>query len=87
MFRMGTHIYKNRVAFCKRKNKKDNGVSPEFAREYPHYQNMNRSNEGCWNCAYCYDCRDCDSLTGSEGSISLINLNSGIINKDGQVYE
>lgn len=56
---MKTKIYKSYSQFLKRKDKTVNGVSPEFAENYPNYSDMNVTNKGCWNCRYCSDCSSC----------------------------
>lgn len=71
---MATNIYESYAAFLARDNKKDNGVSVEFAASYATSDSIesdsdwdvipalwgldNETNEGCWNC------RDCSFLTG-----------------------
>ena len=61
---MKTRIYKSYEDFLKREDKRENGVSKDFADTYPDFEKQNETNEGCWNChkcIYCYDCNSCDS--------------------------
>ncbi len=54
-----TNVYKSFEEFKARPDKSDNGVSEDFAKSNPNYQNDNATNTGCWNCEYCWDCRNC----------------------------
>lgn len=53
---MTTKVYNSYSDFLKRENKRENGVSSEFAKNNPNYNVMNESNEGCWDCSGCRDC-------------------------------
>jgi len=54
-----TQIFETYDQFQNRKDKSVNGVSPEFARAYPNWRQMNETNAGCWNCVNCKGCSDC----------------------------
>lgn len=66
---MATKIYKNYSDFLERENIKENGVSEEFALEYPNYEVDNITNEGCWNCRYCSSCRYCSDKNKNKGDL------------------
>lgn len=59
---MKTQIFKTYSDFLEREDQKINGVSGEFAKENPKYEEDNESNEGCWNCSYCSYCSYCNKL-------------------------
>lgn len=61
---MKTRIYKSYAHFLKRKNKEDNGVSPEFAAQNPNFKQDNLSNKGCYDCSDCTDCHGCSGCHG-----------------------
>jgi uncharacterized protein YjbI with pentapeptide repeats len=66
-------IFKNFGEFKNRANKRINGVSPEFAKKYPNYQEDNLYNLGCWNCMNCKYCIDCDSCTNLYKCLNYTN--------------
>jgi hypothetical protein len=57
---MTTQIFETYKDFLKREDKSINGVSPDFAREYPNWDADNSTNKGCWNCIYCRNCNYCN---------------------------
>jgi len=64
---METKIYKSKEHFDKRKDKKVNGVSPSFAKQYPNFKTDNNTNNGCWDCYHCYHCSGCSGCSGCPG--------------------
>lgn len=52
---MKTIIFETYSKFLEREDKKQNGVSPEFATAHPKWETENKTNEGCWNCRSCSD--------------------------------
>ena len=65
-----TEISKSYEDFLNRPDKNVNGVSPEFAKKNPDWEEDNATNTGCWNCKSCdscyfckscYSCNSCDS--------------------------
>ena len=60
---MKTNIYKTYQDFINRENKKDNGVSEEFAVAHLDYEEDNETNKGCWNCSRCSDCSGCSGCS------------------------
>lgn len=54
-----TRIFKSYEEFLERENKKENGVSQEFANINTSWEAKDASNEGCWNCSRCSGCFDC----------------------------
>ena len=61
---MKTKIYNSYSEFLSREDKKENGVSSDFAKAIPFFENDNLTNESCWNCSncsYCSYCRSCSS--------------------------
>lgn len=54
-----TEIFKDYKDFLKRKDRKLNGVTKEFAEKYPDYEKQNETNMGCFNCIGCTRCRTC----------------------------
>ena len=61
---METKIFKTREDFLNREDKDVNGVSEEFAKDYPDYEKKNETNEACWNCSDCSCCSDCSGCRG-----------------------
>lgn len=59
---MTTKVYSNYKEFTSRENKKENGVSKEFAEENKNYEVDNKTNEGCWNCSGCSYCSGCSGI-------------------------
>lgn len=56
-----TAIFTNKKEFMKRKDKSQNGVSPDFYERYrddPDFFNYD-GNIGCWNCLKCISCEYC----------------------------
>jgi len=60
---MTTQIFKNYIEFSNREDKSINGVTPDFAKEHPDYEEDNKSNSGCFNCHRCYNCDSCNNCT------------------------
>jgi hypothetical protein len=60
-----TQIFKDYSAFINREDKKVNGVSEEFAANFPEFEKENESNEGCWSCSRCSGCSRCSDLKNS----------------------
>ena len=56
---MKTRIYKTYSDFLDRTERLENGVSEDFAKEYPDFEKQNETNEACWNCSRCSDCSRC----------------------------
>jgi uncharacterized protein YjbI with pentapeptide repeats len=69
-------IFKNFDEFKNRANKRINGVSPEFAKKHPNYQEDNLYNLGCWNCTNCKYCIDCDSCTNLDKCLNYTNASN-----------
>ena len=70
---MKTKIYSNYSEFLNRENRKENGVSKEFAELNPKFEAQNESNASSWNCSRCsrcsgcsdcFDCFDCFDCSG-----------------------
>ena len=59
-----TRIYETYEDFKNREDKTINGVSKDFAINYPNYEEMNETNKGCWNCSCCSNCVDCEGCDG-----------------------
>ena len=55
---MKTQIYDTIQDFWNREDKTTNGVSKEFSKANPRWEEE-RENEGCWNCSRCFGCSDC----------------------------
>jgi hypothetical protein len=64
---MKTKIYPDYSSFCAREDKKLNGVSAQFAKDNPEYENKNATNEACWNCSDCSDCYGCSRCYDCSG--------------------
>ncbi len=62
-----TKIYKTWSEFNARENRLENGVSEQFAIDFPDYEKKNLTNEGCWNCSDCSDCSGCSRCSGCSG--------------------
>jgi hypothetical protein len=62
-----TQIYESYTAFLNRSDKSENGVSGEFAAEYPDFKKRNATNKGCWNCSDCRGCSDCSDCSDCRG--------------------
>jgi len=58
-----TRIFKDCDEFLRRTDWKENGMSQEFANEYPEWEKMNETNEGCWNCSGCSSCSGCSGCS------------------------
>lgn len=58
---MKTRIYANFEDFKNRANKRENGVSAEFAEANPNYQQDNDTNTACYDCKCCSRCESCES--------------------------
>ena len=60
---MVTKIYETYDEFLNRPESEIdyNGVSPDFPKEYSNWEEMNKTNTGCWNCANCKDCNNCEN--------------------------
>ena len=58
---METRIYKSYKDFFQRADKRENGVSEEFAAQHPNFKKDNETNIGCWNCHSCTSCIQCIS--------------------------
>jgi hypothetical protein len=78
---MATNIYDSYEKFLARDDKKDNGVSVDFAANYtmqtanPRSWDLdNESNEGCWNCLDCSHLTDCSYCTGTHYSQHCYHL-------------
>ena len=56
---MKTKIFDDYYDFLKRTDKKTNGISEEFAKKHPNYEQDNKSNIKCWCCINCVECRSC----------------------------
>ena len=63
---MKTRIYKTYSDFLDRTERLENGVSEDFAKEYPDFEKQNETNEACWNCSRCSDCSNIAWLTGKK---------------------
>lgn len=61
-----TFIFASYKEFMAREDKNVNGVSETFAEDFPHYEDMNTTNIGCWNCTECYGCVDCAECAACE---------------------
>ncbi len=57
---MATKIFKSYEKFKNRKDKTVNGVSEEFAAKHSNWEEMNSTNEGCWDCIDCFNCVNCE---------------------------
>jgi len=57
---MKTKVFDTYKAFSNREDKSVNGVSQRFAEENPNWQEMNKTNKGCWNCQNCNSCDNCE---------------------------
>jgi len=68
-----TIIYDSYEDFDARENKRNNGVSLKFTLRYPNWEEMNKSNLGCWNCTNCYGCIDCIDCTNCKSCVECIN--------------
>lgn len=68
-----TQIFKHYSDFSKREDKKINGVSLEFAKDNPNFEEDNINNTGCWNCTDCRDCTYCRGCTDCFKCVSLKN--------------
>ena len=71
---MPTQIFATYGDFLKREDKAVNGVSPEFAKSNPDYEEQQETNQGCWNCVYCKDCKDCKNCVGCWGPNPSVNF-------------
>jgi hypothetical protein len=58
-----TKIFSTYSEFLSREDKKINGVSQDFADEYPDFEKDNESNRGCWNCSGCSGCSGCSDCS------------------------
>ena len=56
---MKTKIFKSYADFLKREDKRENGVSEDFAEKYTDFEEQNQTNTGCWNCYDCLNCYNC----------------------------
>lgn len=59
-----TKIYPSYNAFTFRDNKEENGVSIEFANRVPKWDEMNKTNRGCYDCRESAFCEDCYNTYG-----------------------
>ncbi len=57
-----TKIFKNYLEFLGREDEKNNGVSQDFAENYPGWEKENEDNEACWNCSRCSGCSRCSNI-------------------------
>jgi len=82
---MKTQVFKSYSDFLRREDKETNGVSEEFAKENPDFEQQNSSNKACWNCrkcsscsycSYCSSCSDCSSCSGQRKIAHEKNLKS-----------
>jgi len=76
-----TQIFKDYSDFIDREDKKINGVSEEFAKEYPDYEKQNATNEACWNCESCVSCVSCKSQKKNNGFDMVIPVIENIHQK------
>lgn len=61
---MKTKVYKSYADFLKRDDKRENGVSQEYALKHPDFEERNKTNTGRWNsylCDYCTYIKACKS--------------------------
>ena len=58
-----TKIFKSYSEFLTRADRKENGISEEFAAEFPNWLEMNETNEACWNCSDCSGCSGCSDCS------------------------
>lgn len=63
-----TKIFDSYSEFLQRQDKKENGVSKEFAKFHPNWEEENKDNEGCYNCSRCSDCSYQCFLDGEKGA-------------------
>lgn len=56
---MITRIYKTQDEFDQRVDKRENGVSPQFAKDYADWESSSHTSQGCWDCLNCKNCRNC----------------------------
>ena len=57
---MKTLIFESYKEFSSRGDKTINGVSKEFAEKHPDYEEINKTNRGCWDCEGCKECVVCE---------------------------
>lgn len=55
-----TEIFSSIGAFMERTDRSLNGVSSEFVAQHPNWEEMNATNNGCWNCEDCVNCANCE---------------------------
>lgn len=72
---MKTEIYKSYEDFLKRVDKKENGVSTDFAAKHPNFEEQNKTNTGCWNCYDCSWCENCYACDHCESCKSCDHSN------------
>jgi len=58
-----TQIFENKEQFDAREDKSINGVSKQFAKDNPNWEEMNETNQGCWDCLRCTNCTNCTHCT------------------------
>lgn len=75
---MKTQIFNSYQEFQEREDKTINGVSPEYAKRNPNYQEDNATNQGCYESSGCTgsidclqswnlkDCTNCSTCSNSE---------------------
>jgi len=63
---MTTKIFKKYEDFLNRENKKENGVTQEFA-DLNLGWDKESNNEGCWNCSGCHGCHGCSRCSDCSG--------------------
>ncbi len=80
-----TKIFLTYIDFFNREDKSINGVSPEFAKDYPDFAKDNETNNGCWNCSGCSDCSDCSRCYGCSDCSRCSDCSDLV--KDKQVIE
>ena len=68
---MKTRIYKTYSDFLDRTERLENGVSEDFAKEYPDFEKQNETNEACWNCSRCSRCSDCSNIAWLTGKKNM----------------
>lgn len=58
---MTTLVFKTIEDFFNREDQSINGVSEDYAAQFPEFKEENITNKGCWNCLQCMQCVGCEN--------------------------